>query len=267
MFYDHSRRILLGAAILALAACSGSVEVGPGAIAGLTPDGTIDMHELQVAYMGSATGGNGMLFYHGQGYPFSVTGLGVGGIGASSIDAQGEVYKLPNLAQFPGRYAEARYGFALGSRSAGDLWLENGAGVILHLNAKRTGLMLSLGGDAVIDRTTVRCDPSAPGRRSRILLHRSSGERSDRCAHSLRLHSCRRAASGWAPVDHSRTSSRQRVKGCHQARDGPDCNDYGPGARLADRVRERLIPNATRRAAEACGFSGGARSIAATLRP
>jgi hypothetical protein len=28
--------------------------------------------------------------------------------------------------------------------------MQNGAGVILHLKAKRTGLMLSLGGDAVV---------------------------------------------------------------------------------------------------------------------
>ena len=37
-----------------------------------------------------------------------------------------------------------------GTASAGDLWLQNEAGVIMHLKAKRTGLMLSLGGDAVV---------------------------------------------------------------------------------------------------------------------
>jgi hypothetical protein len=43
-----------------------------------------------------------------------------------------------------------RYGFAIGTARAGDLWLQNEAGVIMHLKAKRTGLMLSLGGDAVV---------------------------------------------------------------------------------------------------------------------
>jgi hypothetical protein len=42
------------------------------------------------------------------------------------------------------------YLFAIGTASAGDLWLQNEAGVIMHLKAKRTGLMLSLGGDAVV---------------------------------------------------------------------------------------------------------------------
>ena len=88
--------------------------------------------------------------YYGGAYPFTVGGLGVGGIGASTVDAQGEVYKLRNLSQFPGSYAQASYGFVVGSTSSGDLWMQNEAGVIMHLKAKRTGLMLSLGGDAVV---------------------------------------------------------------------------------------------------------------------
>lgn len=145
-------RLLLATALLALSAlggCTGSVKVGPEAIAGLTPDGTVDMQEVQVAYLASGGGGNGTLFYRGAAYPFTIGGLGVGGIGASTISAAGEVYKLNSLTQFPGAYIQGRYGFALGNRSGGDLWLQNDAGVILHLKAKREGLMLSLGGDAI----------------------------------------------------------------------------------------------------------------------
>jgi hypothetical protein len=36
--------------------------------------------------------------------------------------------------------------------SAGDLWMQNERGVIMHLAAKRQTLMLSLGGDAVVIR-------------------------------------------------------------------------------------------------------------------
>jgi hypothetical protein len=136
-------------ALSLLSGCTGSVEVGPQAVAGLAPDGTIDMQEVQVAYLASGGGGNGTLFYRGGVYPFTIGGLGVGGIGASTISASGEVYKLNSLAQFPGAYIQGRYGFAFGDRSGGDLWLQNDAGVILHLKAKREGLMLSLGGDAI----------------------------------------------------------------------------------------------------------------------
>lgn len=141
---------LLTLSLLLLGACSGSVKVGPQAVAGLTPDGTIDMQEVQVAYLASGGGGNGTLFYRGREYPFTIGGLGVGGIGASTISASGEVYKLDSLSGFPGSYVQGRYGFALGDLSGGDLWLQNEAGVILHLKAKREGLMLSLGGDAIV---------------------------------------------------------------------------------------------------------------------
>jgi hypothetical protein len=136
--------------LLLVAACQSSVKLGPDAVAGLTPDGTVQMDQIQVAYIGSAGGGNGTLYYRGGAYPFKVGGIGVGGIGVSTLDAEGEVYKLNRLIDFAGAYAQGRYGFAIGTASAGDLWLQNEAGVIMHLKAKRTGLMLSLGGDAVV---------------------------------------------------------------------------------------------------------------------
>jgi hypothetical protein len=86
----------------------------------------------------------------GNTYPFTVGGLGVGGIGVSTIQAKGEIYGLRQLRDFPGAYAQVRYGLALGNISGGDLWLKNNQGVIMHLVAKRRGLMLSLGGDAVV---------------------------------------------------------------------------------------------------------------------
>ncbi|MGE0225737.1 MAG: hypothetical protein AB7F35_24550 [Acetobacteraceae bacterium] len=141
---------LLVLAALPMTGCSGGVKIGPEAVAGLTPDATVEMKQVQVAYIGSAGGGSGTLYYRGRAYPFTVSGLGIGGIGASTIDAEGDVYKLPNVATFPGAYAQGRYGFALGTTSGGDLWMQNEAGVIMRLRAKRTGLMLSLGGDAVV---------------------------------------------------------------------------------------------------------------------
>ncbi len=108
------------------------------------------MRQVQVAYVGSAGGGSGTLFFRGAACPFGVGGLGVGGIGASTLDADGEVHKLHNVMDFAGAYGQARHGFAVGPASGGDLWMQNEAGVIMHLKARRTGLMLSLGGDAVV---------------------------------------------------------------------------------------------------------------------
>ena len=74
-------------------------------------------------------------------------GLGVDGIGASTVDAEGEVYNLTNLAEFPGAYGLGQYGAVAGKKSVGDMWLENPHHVVLHLKAKREGLMLSVGAE------------------------------------------------------------------------------------------------------------------------
>jgi hypothetical protein len=144
------RRVLLTVLLLGLAACAGSVRLGPDSVKGQRPDGFVEMHEVQAAYIGSGSAGAGTLTFRGRAYPFEVGGVGVGGIGLSTIEAEGEAYNLRELWQFPGTYGQARYGFAIGSESGGDLWLQNESGVILHLKAKRTGLILSLGGDAVV---------------------------------------------------------------------------------------------------------------------
>lgn len=145
-----ARVALVSACVVYLAGCVGNVELGPDAVKGKKVDATVDMNEVQAAYIGSGATGNGVLIFGGKQYPFQVVGAGVGGIGLSTIDAKGEVYNLPSVAQFAGTYGQARYGFALGTTSAGDLWLQNESGVIMHLKAKREGLMLSLGGDAVV---------------------------------------------------------------------------------------------------------------------
>ncbi len=137
-------------ALLALAACSNKPATGPQTVDGMSPVGTVEMHQFQAAYIGSASGGGGTLFFNGQRYPFNIGGVGIGGIGASSINATGDVYGLTNVSQFAGSYAQGRYGFAIGETSRGDLWLKNDHGVVLHLNAKRTGLMLTLGGDVMV---------------------------------------------------------------------------------------------------------------------
>ena len=115
---------------------------------GKTPSGFVEMKEVQIAFLGAAGGGTGTLSFQGQTYPFEIAGLGGGGAGISKIDASGEVYNLSDVAQFPGAYSERRMGVALGG-GGGDLWLQNNAGVIMHLKAVSEGLMLSLGADVV----------------------------------------------------------------------------------------------------------------------
>jgi len=111
--------------------------------------GTVTIDQIQVAFIFSGNVGGGNLHYKGKTYPFSIGGLGVGGIGISSIKATGEVYDLKRLADFEGGYGQARTGIVLGNKSMGSLWLENSEGVYIRLSAKRKGIALSLGIDGI----------------------------------------------------------------------------------------------------------------------
>jgi hypothetical protein len=147
-----SIRSVAAAAILALTACSQQQSSGTssGSVQNRVPSGTVEMHQVQAAFIGSGNTGDGVLRFQGRTHRFKVAGLGIGGIGVSTIDATGEVYDLKRVDDFEGAYAQGRYGFAVGEESGGDLWLKNDKGVVMRLKAKRTGLMLSLGGDAVV---------------------------------------------------------------------------------------------------------------------
>jgi hypothetical protein len=112
-------------------------------IAGLSPSGTVSITEDFNVGWG---GGNGLLSYQGQTYPFKFvcTTLGPGGGGLAQVDrvvgpggglstiiASGEIYKLASVADFSGRYTQRT--------GASDVWLQSSAGVIMHLQGTRTG--------------------------------------------------------------------------------------------------------------------------------
>src|SRR5262245_66349221 len=84
------RIALVGACVLQLAGCTGNIALGPDAVKGKTVDGTVDMQEVQAAYIGSGTAGQGTLFFRGREYQFNVGALGGGGVGVSTVAATGE---------------------------------------------------------------------------------------------------------------------------------------------------------------------------------
>ena len=136
------RRAVLGSAGLLLAS--------PGRAQNRVKAGTVEIEQVQVAFIGSGNLGGGTLQFQGKSHRFTIGGLGIGGIGISKMQATGDVFNMTELRQFAGAYGQARYGMAIADKSAGELWLQNTNGVLLNLKAKRTGLALSLGADAVI---------------------------------------------------------------------------------------------------------------------
>jgi len=122
----------------------------PATAQNLVKSGTVYIEQMQIAFIGSGAVGGGTLHYRDKSYRFSIGGLGIGGFGVSKLEATGDVYNLRELSQFPGVYGAARYGVAAGDKGRGELWLENPHGVYMNLKARRQGLAVALGADAVV---------------------------------------------------------------------------------------------------------------------
>jgi len=88
--------------------------------------------------------GGGKLTYLGNTYEFRVTGLNQPDTDLTSLVSTGQVYNLTDLAHFPGTYGKARVAAVLADDAAGELWLENANGVVIRLDAKGAGQMLSM---------------------------------------------------------------------------------------------------------------------------
>lgn len=138
------RRILGSAAILAaLTACSAIPSVpNADSVAGLTPSGTVTLEE---ALAGGAEAGRGTLHFRGQAYPFRLVGGVAGPGGGAGLRGSGNVYNLARLTDFAGLYTQGSGPPGLDTSSRANLWLRNGAGVIIHVQGQREGVSLSLG--------------------------------------------------------------------------------------------------------------------------
>ena len=139
------------AAVLALAGCAGMMNTPTAqSVAGLSPSGNVTITEDFVAGLG---GGSGTLEYQGRRYPFKVLGTVAGpGGGVDKISASGPVYRLASVSDFAGRYTQSTGKAGFSSSGSSDLWLENSAGVIMHLQGTSTGAMLTLGKDEIFIR-------------------------------------------------------------------------------------------------------------------
>lgn len=138
------------AAVLATTGCSALNTPTAQSIAGQPPSGSVTITEDFVTGLG---GGKGTLEYQGRTYPFQVLGTVAGpGGGVEKITASGPVYKLASVSDFPGRYTQSTGKAGFSSSGSSDLWLENNAGAIMHLQGTSSGAMLTLGKDEILIR-------------------------------------------------------------------------------------------------------------------
>jgi len=144
-----SLKATLVAALLVMAGCAGLSAPTTQSIQGLTPSGSVTLNETFAAGYG---GGRGTLAFNGGTFPFTLVGTVVGPGGAERVTAAGEVYKLANLSDFGGRYTQSSGAAGLSRGGAGELWLQNSAGVIMHLYSQTQDVLLSLGKEEIVIR-------------------------------------------------------------------------------------------------------------------
>jgi hypothetical protein len=139
-------------AALALAGCNSASTPIPiqaptaQSIAGLTPSGKVTMTQIFAGGMGVGTGA---LTFNGRTYPFKVLGTVIGPGSVSKIAVTGDVYRLDDPSQFAGVWVEGTGAVGLETSKTSDLWLQNKAGVVMHLTGTQTGVTLSLGKDEI----------------------------------------------------------------------------------------------------------------------
>ena len=111
-------------------------------------DATVSLSGKSVAVGVGFSWGKGTLHYKGKSYPFSVDGLSVGDVGASSVTATGNVYHLKSVDDFTGQYTAVAAGAAAGG-GGGVASMRNANGVVMDLKATSRGVKLTAGVEGI----------------------------------------------------------------------------------------------------------------------
>uniref|UniRef100_A0A7C4EN52 DUF1134 domain-containing protein n=1 Tax=Fundidesulfovibrio putealis TaxID=270496 RepID=A0A7C4EN52_9BACT len=145
--------------LLALAACAKPLDsgrdkpdapcAGPVETDQRPASGRVTLEFVRGAFLVSAIGGSGTLVFEGEEHGFKIGGAGVGGLGANVATAEGMVYNLKRLEDFPGAYVKIEGGHAVW-KGGGALWLRNARGVTLELRSSATGAMMTVGAEGLV---------------------------------------------------------------------------------------------------------------------
>ena len=112
------------------------------------PDATVKMTGKSLAAGVGYSWGSGVLTYQGKEYPFSISGLSAGNIGAGSAELSGQVFDLKNLADFNGNYTSVGAGATVAG-GGGGMAMKNQNGVTMNVVGTTRGLTFKLGVDGM----------------------------------------------------------------------------------------------------------------------
>jgi hypothetical protein len=118
------------------------IAVGAGSTA-RADSGTIRISVLKCGWFIGASGGSGILTFHGRQYPLSIGGLDFGLVfGASQTYLSGYVTNIYRPSDVAGVYGAGGAGAAVG-RGVRAIVLTNEKGAVLQLSGRQTGLMVN----------------------------------------------------------------------------------------------------------------------------
>ncbi len=106
--------------------------------------GTVRVVFTNAGFIVGVGGGQGVLYFRGRSYPFTVSGMSVGfTIGASSAQLSGHALHLRNAADIEGTYSAIGAGAAVAAGAGGVQLQNNRTGVVLQLAGAKVGVQLS----------------------------------------------------------------------------------------------------------------------------
>ena len=106
--------------------------------------GTVRVVFTKGGFIVGVGGGEGVLYFRGQRYPFTVSGMSVGfTIGASTTQFQGHALHLRTASDIQGSYSVIGGGGALAAGAGGVSLQNNQTGVVLQLAGGKVGVELS----------------------------------------------------------------------------------------------------------------------------
>jgi hypothetical protein len=137
------RRTILGLALASALGVTTATALAQQKGTEAPPDATLTFSGGSVAIGIGYSWGGGTLAFKGQRHDFTANGLNVINVGASSVEATGDVYHLAKLEDFNGTYSSIGAGATLvgGGTVA---FMENENGVVIKLSSQQKGLQLSL---------------------------------------------------------------------------------------------------------------------------
>jgi hypothetical protein len=105
--------------------------------------GTIRFSVVKGGWFLGASGGSGVLFFHGRRYPLSIGGVSAGLVfGAAHTYLSGRVSNIFRPTDVEGAYGAGGAGAAVGV-GVQAIILSNARGAVLELSGRQTGLMLN----------------------------------------------------------------------------------------------------------------------------